>query len=93
MIRGCENHVGWMMRFGFPASVRSATVRGIFGDPKARILRLLRRGKKRPAEHVGGDSEPSTTARPVEYATSLVATPGCTWRSRSGACTAGAAAP
>ena len=28
-------------------------MRGIFGDPKARILRLLRRGKKRPVESCG----------------------------------------
>src|SRR6188472_3508339 len=68
------------------------TVRGIFGDPKARLLRLLRRGKKRPVDRVGSGSEPFTTARPVECATSLVATPGCTWRSKSGACIARAAA-
>jgi hypothetical protein len=33
--------------FRFPGFRPEATVRGIFGDPKARILRLLRRGKKR----------------------------------------------
>ena len=79
--------------FRFPGFRPEATVRGIFGDPKARILRLRRRGKKRPVDRVGGGTERSTIARPVEYATSLVATPGCTWRSRSGACNAGAAAP
>src|SRR5271157_3354335 len=31
--------------FRFPGFRPEATVRGIFGDPKARILRLLRRGK------------------------------------------------
>src|SRR5512135_2096321 len=62
------------------------TFRGVFGDPKARILRLLRPGKKRPAGPVGGRSEPTTTARPVACATSPGATPVCTWRSRSGAC-------
>src|SRR5208337_5229462 len=51
--------------FRFPGFRPEATVRGIFGDPKARILRLLRRGKKRPAGRVGGDRELSTTARPV----------------------------
>ncbi len=70
-----------------------STVRGIFGDPKARIVRLLRRGKKRTAEPVGEVSEPSTTARPVAYATSPVATPGCTWSSRCDASLVGAAAP
>ena len=57
------------------------TVRGIFGDPMARIVRLLRRGKKRPVDRVDGGSEPFTTARPVGCATSLVATLGCTWSS------------
>ena len=32
--------------YRFPGFRPEATVRGIFGDPKARILRLLRRGKK-----------------------------------------------
>jgi hypothetical protein len=32
--------------FRFPGFRPEATVRGIFGDPKARILRFLRRGKK-----------------------------------------------
>src|SRR3989304_4792119 len=39
------------------------TVRGIFGDPKARVLVLQRRGKKRPAAAVGGCTVPFTTAR------------------------------
>jgi hypothetical protein len=68
-------------------------VRGVFGDPKARIVRLVRRGKKRTAELVVDVSALSTTARPVGYATSPVATPGCTWSSRCGACLAGVAAP
>jgi hypothetical protein len=68
-------------------------VRGIFGDPKARVVRLLRRGKKRPVGPVGGAGELSTTARPVEYATSPVATLGCTWSSRCGEWLAGVAAP
>jgi hypothetical protein len=55
--------------FRFPGFRPEATVRGIFGDPKARILRLLRRGKKRPVERAGGCSELSTTARPVVCAT------------------------
>ena len=68
-------------------------VRGIFGDPKARIVRLVRRGKKRTAEPVGGVNELFTTARPVEYATSPVATLGCTWSSRCGEWLVGVAAP
>ena len=55
-----------------------ATVRGIFGDPKARILLLLRRGKKRLVDRVDGRTERSTIARLVEYATSRVVTLGCT---------------
>ena len=79
--------------FRFPGFRPEATVRGIFGDPKARILRLLRRGKKRPVDRVDGGTERYTIARPVEYATSPVATLGCTWSSRCGVCLAGAAAP
>ena len=79
--------------FRFPGFRPEATVRGIFGDPKARILRLQRLGKKRPVDRVDGRTERSTIARLVEYATSLVATLGCTWRSRSGAWIAGAATP
>src|SRR5208337_3342552 len=51
--------------FRFPGFRPEATVRGIFGDPKARILRLRRRGKKRPVDRVGGCTERSTIARPV----------------------------
>src|SRR5436190_1298382 len=51
-------------------------VRGVFGDPKARIVRLVRRGKKRTAELVVDVNALSTTARPVGYATSPVGTPG-----------------
>jgi hypothetical protein len=32
--------------YRFPGFRPEPTVRGIFGDPKARILRLQRRGKK-----------------------------------------------
>ena len=66
---------GSMIRFGFPASPE-ATVRGIFGDPKAWIFRLRRRGKKRPVESVGRAIAPSTTASSAASATSPVATGG-----------------
>src|SRR5947199_9922738 len=35
--------------YRFPDFRPSATVRGVFGDPRARILRLARRGKKHDA--------------------------------------------
>jgi hypothetical protein len=35
--------------YAFPGFGPETTVRGIFGDPKARIVRLKRRSKKRAA--------------------------------------------
>ena len=68
-------------------------MRGIFGDPKARIVRLLR-GERNGLWIVW--TEAANLFRPQDPSsaqTSLVATPGCIWRSRSGAYIAGAAAP
>jgi len=45
-------------------------VAGIFGDPKARIIRLVRRGKKQLVVFVGQFITRFTTARPEEFGTS-----------------------
>jgi hypothetical protein len=78
--------------YGFPGFRPSPTVRGIFGDPHARIPPLTRRGKKRPVGRVGGCSAAGTTASPVGSAIWPAGACASTWRSRSGAWRAGAAA-
>jgi hypothetical protein len=68
--------------YRFPGFRPAAIVRGIFGDPKARIVTLLRRRKKRPAASVVNPSAPITTASCGVSATCPVATLVCIWRSR-----------
>ena len=55
------------------------TVVGIFGDPKARVIRRQRRGKKRHAERAASRA-PGTTARHAAFATCPAGTRGSTWR-------------
>jgi len=66
--------------YGFPGFRPSATVRGVFGDPKVRILRLQRRGKKPSVALVDVFIGPSTITRCAGYGTSPVETHGSTWR-------------
>lgn len=68
-----------------------ATVKGMFGDPKARIVRLVRRGKKLAAALADSGRERSTTARSVGSAISRAATRECTSNSKCGEWTAGGA--
>ena len=58
------------------------TVRGIFGDPKARIVSLVRRSKKRHAAVAQGCSVAGTTEEHEECGICRVGIPGCTWSSR-----------
>jgi hypothetical protein len=74
--------------YRFPGFCPAATVRGIFGDPKARIVALQRRRKKRPAAPAVNPSAPITTASRGASATCLVATLASTWRSRFAASSA-----
>lgn len=55
------------------------TITGIFGDPKARVIRLIRRGKKQLVEPVGRFILPFTTGRYGEFETFPVAIPASTW--------------
>src|SRR5262249_1743317 len=83
-----ETWHAWRMRkprrlvdaYRFPGFRPEATVRGLFGDPKARVLRLVRRRKKRSVAPAGRHTGPSTTARPAAFATFPAATPRSTWR-------------
>jgi hypothetical protein len=79
--------------YRFPGFEPEKSVRGLFGDPKARVLRLQRRQKKRLAESAGSGRGPSTTASSGESATSRAETPASTWRSKSAASTAGDVLP
>jgi len=68
--------------YRFPGFRPAAVIRGIFGDPKARIVTLQRRRKKRRAASAVNPGAPITTASSGRFATCRVAIPVCTWRSR-----------
>jgi hypothetical protein len=67
-------------------------VRGVFGDPKARVVTLIRRSKKQSAAFVGVRSRAGTTIEYGKFAIYPPATSGYTWRSRSGGCSVSVAA-
>jgi len=79
--------------YRFPGFRPRAVVRGIFGDPKARVVSLQRHRKKRPAASAVNRSAPITTASRVVSATCLVATRASTWSSRCDAFGAGGVVP
>ena len=54
---------GCGMRTRFPGFRPQPTVRGVFGDPKARVITLARRSKKRSAAAAGECTRAGTTAR------------------------------
>jgi len=60
--------------YHFPPFTPQQTVSGIFGDPKARVIRLTRRQKKRSADGVVRHTGLSTTASSAWSAISPVAT-------------------
>jgi hypothetical protein len=70
--------------YWFPGFRANHTVSGIFGDPKARVIRLVRRGKKQFAELAVVFISPFTTGRSGEFETSLVGTCESTWTWKSG---------
>lgn len=74
--------------YRFPGFRPAVIVRGIFGDPKARIVTLQRRRKKRPAASAVNPSAPITTASRGASATCLVAIPVSIWRSKFAASSA-----
>ena len=78
--------------YRFPGFEPEKTVRGVFGDPKARVLRLRRRRKKRAVESAGRTIGASTIGNFAKSATCLVGTRVSTWRSKFGGSTAGGVA-
>jgi hypothetical protein len=67
-------------------------IKGVFGDPRARVVTLLRRSKKRRAVRVGDCTSVGTTESSEEFAICRAVTAACTWNSRFGACCVEAAA-
>jgi len=69
--------------YRFPGFSPEHTWSGIFGDSRARVIRLIRRGKKRFAVPVAFFIAPSTTGRPVGFAICPVPTSAFTWKWKS----------
>jgi len=63
--------------YRFPNFVPILPVKGIFGDPRAVVITLYRRRKKRAAATVGSLVEPITTSVPDVFGICRVATSGC----------------
>ena len=68
-------------------------VRGVFGDPLARVVTLVRRSKKRPAGRVAGCIRGGTTDARVGSVICPADRTGYSWSSRFGASIAEAAGP
>src|SRR6266849_147439 len=77
--------------YAFPGFRPHTTVRGVFGDPKARVIVLVRRSKKRSAAAAVACTRAGTIGAYGGFAIFPVATRASTWRSRFGACRAGVA--
>lgn len=69
-----------------------ATIQGVFGDPKARVITLVRRSKKRSATAVDGSARAGTTANAGVCAICRAATRAFISNSRCGVSSADAAA-
>ena len=74
--------------YRFPGFQPLARVRGVFGDPKLRIVQLVRRRKKRRVVSAGRCIERSTINGAAEWAIWHAAICGSTWSWRCGGSTA-----
>ena len=74
--------------YRFPGFRPQATIKGVFGDPKARVVSLVRRGKKQSAGVAGKRSRAGTTAKCAVCATCHAAIRGSGWPSRFAGSTA-----
>jgi len=79
--------------YAFPGFRPLVTVQGVFGDPKARVVTLIRRSKKRSAEAAARRTTPGTTALDVGSAIWLLPTTASIWTWKFVASGAGAVAP
>jgi len=78
--------------YAFPGFRPQLTVRGVFGDPKARVITLERRSKKHAVAAAVEHTWAGTTDARDRFATSPAAIRGSIWSSRFGAWLAGVAA-
>lgn len=65
--------------YRFPGFVPEHTMSGIFGDARARVIGLIRRGKKQFVVPVGVSIIPSTTGKSGGFATCPVGRCGFIW--------------
>jgi hypothetical protein len=70
--------------YRFPGFRPRADVHGVFGDPKARVIRLERTQKKQSVDVVGKYTEAITTRSFGGYEICHVGMHGYTWRRKSG---------
>lgn len=68
--------------YRFPGFRPRAEIKGIFGDQKARVIRLARVQKKQYAESVGASTEATTTRKYAGYETCPVGMYESIWRWR-----------
>ena len=71
--------------YQFPGVRPRSAIQGMFGDPKARIIRLDRTEKKRPVAVAGPYIGATTTRQCGGYGTCPAGMHGYTWRWRFGA--------
>jgi hypothetical protein len=69
--------------YRFPGFSPEHTLSGIFGDPRARVIGLGRRGKKLFAAPAASSIVPSTTGRSAGFAICLVPICGFIWKWKS----------
>jgi hypothetical protein len=72
--------------YTFPGFRPQPAVRGVFGDPKARVITLVRRSKKRSAVAAVVFIPVGTTGERAACAICLAATRASTWSSKYGVC-------
>jgi len=68
--------------YRFPGFRPLEAIRGIFGDPKARLITLVRRSKKRSATPAEERTPAGTTGNAGAFATCPVATRASLWTSK-----------
>ena len=71
--------------FSFPGFRARSRLHGVFGDPHARLVTLVRRKKRRCARVVERGTGPSTTARRAGCGILMPPAGASTWRLSNGA--------
>src|SRR5260370_13704396 len=92
MARGRKRRRRLWDRYLFPGFQPESTVRGVFGDPKARVIKLKRCSKKQHAGAAVASRGAGTTARFAGCAICPAGTHGYIWKRRCGGARAAVAA-